>query len=321
VVAIGVLLLDALWNRRLAFLAVAPGLFLGRLPATLHDLDAGGAATEVVTRYARGAGGGLPFSDQLIETLTWAFPVVFGGLSGETSLPASSRGLIGALFLALVVWFGASRAPGLLKGLAERRIGPALLPLAHFGAALVLVWLVAGEGQYTRPRYFLPLLGGFAMMFGAALAGVFARSRALGVAAALLVLGWNVVSNLPRLREGVEADRELRALAASLEVLDLRTGYSDFPLAGPISMVTRERVTVVGLLGPTTGEHLARQIDLVADQGPDFFLTRPEEEPLLARRLGNLGVRFRTYGTSVRIFHELSRRVSIDEVAGFREEP
>ncbi len=319
VVAIGVLLFDARWNRRLAFLAIAPGLFLGRLPATLHDLTEGGAATGVMAHYARGAGAGLPFSDQVIQTLTWGFPVVFAGLSGETLLSDSSRGLIGAAYMALVVWFGVSRAPGLLKGLGQRRIGPALLPLAHFGAALVLVWLVAGEGQYSRPRYFLPLLGAFAMMFGAAVAGLFSRSRALGATLAVLVLCWNVASNLPRLREGMEADRELRALAGSLEALGLRTGYSDFPIAGPISMVTGERVTVVGLLGPTNGEHLDRQIDLVAHQGPDFFLTRPEEEPWLARRLEHLGVTFKTCGTSLRIFYDLSRRVSIDEVAGFRD--
>lgn len=319
VVVIGVLLLDALWNRRFAFLAVAPGLFLGRLPATLHDLTASGAATGVMTHYARGAGGGLPLLDQIVGTLTWAFPVVFAGLSGETTLSASSRGLIGALCVALVVWFGASRASGLLKDLAGRRVGPALWPLAHFGGALAVVWLVAGEGQYTRSRYFLPLLGAFAIMFGTGIARVFSISRSLGATVAVLALGWNVASNIPRLREGLKADRELRALAESIEERGLKAGYSDFSIAGPLSMVTNERVTVVGLLGPMNGEHLRRQIELVARQGPDFFLTRLEEEALLARRLRHLGVTFETYGTTVRIFYKLSRRVSIDEVAGFRE--
>ncbi len=137
---------------------------------------------------------------------------------------------------------------------------------------------------------------------------------------AALVLGWNLASNAPRMREGIEADRELRALAASLEERGLRTGYSDFLIAGPLSMVTNERVTVVGLLGPTNGEHLDRQISLVASQGPDFLLTRPEEEAGLARRLNRLGVTFETYGATVRIFYKLSRRVSIDELTGFRDD-
>jgi hypothetical protein len=320
-VVIGFLLLDALWNRRLAFMAVVPGLFLGRLPATLHDLSADGAAAGVMAQYARGAGGGLPLPDQIVGTLTWAFPVVFGGLSGETTLSEWPRGFMGALCGALVLWFGASKAPGVLQGLAVRRIAPASWPLAHFAAALAMVWLVAGEGQYTRPRYFLPLLGAFAIMFGVGIARVFSRSRALGVTAAVLVLGWNTASNIPRLREGVEADRELRALADSIEKLGLKTGYSDFSIAGPVSMVTNERVTVVGLLGPMSGEHLRRQIELVAEQGPDCYLTRPDEEALLARRLERLGVTFETFGTTVRVFHKLSRRVSIDEVTGFRLSP
>ncbi|MBK5257161.1 MAG: hypothetical protein JJE39_14115 [Vicinamibacteria bacterium] len=318
-VAIGALLLDALWNRRIAFLAIAPGLFLGRLPATLHDLSTGGAATGVMTNYARGAFGGLSLSDQIVGTLTWAFPVVFAGLSGDTALSDVARGLIGALCVALVVWFAASHAAGLLKGLGVLRIGPALWPLAHFGAALALVWLVASDGQYTRPRYFLPLIGAFAIMLGAGVARLLSISRALGVILAVLVLGWNVASNIPRMREGIAADRELRALAESIEGRGLKTGYADFLIAGPISMVTNERVTVVGLLGPTNGEHLSRQIDLVAGQGPDFFLTRPEEEAQLAHRFETLGVTFETHGASLRIFCKFSRRVSIEEVMGFRD--
>lgn len=325
-VAIGVLLLDAWWNRRLACVAIVPGLFLGRLPATIHDLGQSFAATGVMTQYASGAGGGLPLSEQVAGTLTWAFPVVFAGLSGETALSDFARGGIGIACVALVVWFAEWSARPLWQGLRDRRLPPALWPLAHFAAALVLVWLVAGEGQYTRPRYFLPLLGAFAVMFGTAAARLVSSTRppglrVVGVAFGLLILGWNTASNIPRLREGVEADGELRALAASVEERGLKTGYSDFPIAGPITMVTNERVTLVGLLGPMNGEHLARQMERVARLGPDFFLIRPDEEPLLSRRLERLGVDFEVFGGPVRIFYKLSRPVSIDEVEGFREEP
>jgi len=320
-VALGALLLDAAWHRRLAFLATAVGLFLGRLPATLHDLSQGFAATGVVTHYASGAGGGLPLADQVIGTLTWAFPVVFAGLSGETQLGDVARGSLGLASAGLVLWFAVTRASRLVKELAARRIAPALLPLLHFAAALVMVWLVAGEGQYTRPRYFLPLLGAFAVMFGAALARLLSVSRPLAVVAAVVVLGGNAASNLDRLREGMAADAELRSLASALEQKGLKTGYSDFPIAGPVSMVTSERVTLVGLLGPMNGEHIPRQIERVARLGPDFFLVRPEEEGQLARRLERLGVTYQVFGDTVRIFYRLSRPVSIQEVEGFRDAP
>lgn len=319
-VAILGLLADALWRRRIAFLAVPLGLFVGRLPATLHDLSAGGAAASVMTRYARGAGSGLSLQDQITGTLTWAFPVVFAGVSGETSLSDASRGFIGVLCFALVLWFALGRGGQVLRELAARRFSPALWPLAHFGAGLALVWLVAGEGQYTRPRYFLPLLGAFAMMFGALIARLWSSTRLLAAAPLLLVLGSNVTSNLPRLREGLAAGRELRDLAAAIEKRGLRTGYSDFLISGPLSMVTNERVTVAGLLGPTGGEHLPRQIEKVAREGPDFYLVRPDEEAQLARRLQRLGVTFETFGETVRVFWRLSRRVPIEEVEGFRDD-
>jgi hypothetical protein len=317
-VALGVLALRAIRERDAWFLASILGLALGRLPVTIHDLQAVSSNQEVVGSFMRSAAQSLPFREHLRGTLEWAFPIVFAGLSNDSTEDAEGRITIGLACSALLVAFLWRAVVELRSALRDRSWDVVrVMAAAQFLAALAFVWLVAGGGQYTRPRYFLPLLAGFALAFGDVTGALWSRSRLAAIALAVLVIGSNALSNAERLEAGLRDGRRLRQLATKIEQLGLKTGYSEVGIAGPLTMLTGERVSVDGVLASAVGQRLpARHIDRVLRDGPDFYLAEPTAAEHLTRRFEELGVTYRVEGESPRLFYQLSRRVPLSEAQG-----
>ena len=317
-VVFGFLGLRALLRRDPWFLASVVGAVLGRLPVTIHDLHAVSGNDQVLGGFLRTAGQSLPFIDHIKGTLGWAFPVVFTGLANDSTLEQWARVAIGLGCTAVFVWF-ALRAAGELKEAYRTRSWQTVRVMGalSFIAALGFVWLVAGGGQYTRPRYFLSLLPGFTLALGDLAGVLWRRWRPLALAAGVVIIGSNAWSNLERMRSGLAAGREARALATRIEELHLQTGYSSVTFAGPLIMLTHERVSVDGVLKTEEGQRLpARHVGRVRTQGPDFYLVDPLDAADLARRLESKGVSFKREGSPLPqvLFYGFSRRVVLSEV-------
>jgi len=105
----------------------------------------------------------------------------------------------------------------------------------------------------------------------------------------------------------------------ALEAKQIRTGYSDFSIAAPVTMFTAERILLSPALGPTPAYESESQARRVAENGPDAYVLPPEDDPArFAAALQALGVGFQLQTKPVTVFFGLSRRVRLEEVAGFR---
>jgi hypothetical protein len=86
-------------------------------------------------------------------------------------------------------------------------------------------------------------------------------------------------------------------------------------------MFTGERIVLSPRLGPTPAYVSAAQEEMVAREGPDAYVLRADDDPrAFAALLDSLGVTYQMDIDPVPIFHRLSRRVAVEEVAGFRSE-
>ena len=110
-----------------------------------------------------------------------------------------------------------------------------------------------------------------------------------------------------------------RALLAELDRLQVRTGYAGFWVAPKYTFLSEGRVVLSGELGPIVSwvhpAHAAR----VREAGPDAYLVGTGElATAFEARLSELACPFqRTDVSGVAIFHDLCRRVSLEEVAGY----
>ena len=86
-------------------------------------------------------------------------------------------------------------------------------------------------------------------------------------------------------------------------------------------MFTAERIVVSPRLGPTPSYESDRHAAKVATEGPDAYILLPDDDPKrFSEVLRSLGVEFRLSLDPVPVFYQLSRRVRIEEVQGFRGE-
>ena len=84
-------------------------------------------------------------------------------------------------------------------------------------------------------------------------------------------------------------------------------------------MFTAERIVLSPALGPTPAYESEAQARRVAEDGPDAYVLPPEDDPeRFAAVLRGLGVTFQMETNPVTVFYGLSRRVRLEEVAGFR---
>lgn len=302
-------------------LLVPAGVLLGALPLILWNMQNGWASAEVLAREPdalKAQAGALPHLAR--QTLTVSFPILAGVSAGHPwagwpALAAAGAGLLPLLLLGFLVLRGGEMYRSLRQGAPS----PALLPPLLSLVCLMLFWAVAAGRLHWRPRYLLPVLAAATVHLGVVVAWLWARSRAAAMVILGLLLAVNIRGTLPRLLESRSIADYYRIVVRSLEEKGIRTGYADFSLAAPVTMFTSERIVLSPRLGPTPAYESERHARLVGSRGPDAYVLRPVDDPQrFAAVLEELGVSYRLDRYPVPIFHSLSRRVRIEEVAGFR---
>jgi len=259
------------------------------------------------------------------RTLTISFPTLSGLSPGHPwghLWPVAALGTVlvpGALVLYLVL-----RGREIVASIRRGHPSPALLPPLLLACCLAQFWAVASGRIYWRPRYLLPVAAATAMHLGAVLGGRSPRVRVVSGLVLAAVLAVNVRGTWPRLRSGAEVAAPYEQLVRALEARQIRTGYADFSISAPVTMFTGERIVFSSRLGPTASYESDRHTQKVASEGPDAYVLRPDDDPeQFAAVLRSLGVTYKVDIDPVPIFYGFSRRVRLEEVAGFRgeEEP
>jgi hypothetical protein len=320
VVAVVLALRGTTWRDPWTLLVPAGGL-LGALPVLLWNLQHGWASRDILGRdptELRAQAEALP---HLVgRTLSVSFPILSGLSPNHPWADAPGvRAAVAWLFPLLLAAYLVVRRKDFLEWARRARPSPAVLAPLLMAFCLTLFWAVAAGSVYRRPRYLLPLLAASAVHAGVLGAWLLARSRAAAGLALGLVLALHVAGTLPRLRASGDIARHQEAIVRSLERKGIRTGYSDFSISAPVTMFTAERIVLSPALGPTPAYESEAQSRRVAEDGPDAYLLPPEDDPeRFAAALRALGVTFRMETNPVTVFYGLSRRVRLEEVAGFR---
>ena len=300
------------------------GAILGAWPVLLWNLQHGWASRDILGREPsdlRAQAEVLPHL--MARTVSVSFPIL-AGLSPNhpwADLPAAGW-IAGAILPVFLCAYLAVRHEDVRAWLRRARPTPvALAPLVTL-FCLALFWAVAAGSVYRRPRYLLPVAAAGAVHAGVVWAWLWGRSRAAAVFAIALLLALNVSGTVPRLFASANLARRHEAVVRALEDKGIRTGYSDFSISAPVTMFTSERIVLSPALGPTPAYESEAHARRVADSGPDAYVLPPEDDPeRFAAVLRGLGVQYRVETKPVTVFYGFSRRVTLQEVAGFRGEP
>jgi hypothetical protein len=304
---------------------LALGIAVGVLPVIVWNLQNAWASGDILGREPSELKAQIDALPYLVRrAVTVSFPILAGMSPAHpwTDVPLlrpAISALIPLAFLAYLALRGRVLWDGLRRGTPSAALLPPLLTLA----CLALFWSVASGRVYWRPRYLLPLLAPLALHLGVVLGALWRRSPTVGrpTAALLLagILAVNVAGMLPRLQASGEIAAPYERLVRSLRDKGIRTGYSDFTLSAPVTMFTAEEIVLSPALGPTPAYESELHARTVRENGPDAFVLIPQDDPqLFAAALQRLGVTYVLDTDPVPIFYRLSRRVPVEEVAGFR---
>lgn len=255
---------------------------------------------------------GLP--EQLERTFTVSFPKLFG--LTDAGIPPTLATLLGLAFAGLVLGMAWKRR----REIREKR-GQSVALLA-----VVLFLTVVGTFAVSkfshrgaqRPRYLLPVYTSCAVAVGWGVAALARRSQAAGAAAALGIVGLNAVGLVPWLQARAHARDRDRAFLDTLAGLGVRTGYASFWVGPKYTFLSDGQVVLSGELGPDVSWVHQGQAGLVRRTGPDALIVDPGLADALEARLSAIGCGFeRTESIGQVVYHGLSRRVSLEELAGF----
>ena len=320
-VALALALRRATWRDGWALLLLV-GAFVGGLPVLIWNAQNHWQTGDIIIngREPSDLAAQADVLPHLVRrTLTISFPTLSGLSPGHPwgqLWPVAVVGYVlipGALALYLVL-----RGREIAASIRQGRPSPALLPPLLLACCLVQFWAVAAGRIYWRPRYLLPVAAATAMQLGIVLAWRWPAARGLVLAAILAI---NVSGTWPRLRSGAEVAAPYEQLVRSLEARRIRTCYADFSISAPVTMFTGERIVFSSRLGPTASYESDRHTQRVAREGPDAYVLRPDDDPeQFAAVLRSLGVSYKLDIDPVPIFYGFSRRVRLEEVAGFRGE-
>jgi len=306
------------------------GFAVGVLPVILWNAQNDWASGDIMGRdpsELRAQADALP--RLLRRTLTISFPILAGVAPGHpwAEVALVRMAAVALIPAALLLYLGVE-GRRIAASLRARVTPAALLPVLLLIATVALSWAAASGKVYWRPRYLLPVVAATAIHLGVALAWLWGRSRAAAGAIVAALLTLNVAGlafppgdgTTPRLFAGAEIAAPYEHLVESLEEKNIRTGYSDFTLSAPVTMFTGERIILSSRLGPTPAYESAYHSETVASRGPDAYVLRSNDDPkAFAAVLDSLGVTYEFDLDPVPIFYRLSRRVAVEEVAGFRD--
>jgi hypothetical protein len=291
------------------------------LPVVIWNVQNDWATQDIVARDGDELAAQLDALPVLVRrAFRISFPILAGLSPGHPW--GSGPGLRTAAAALIPVAFGAYLARNwreLTAGLRRARPSPAILAPLLLLACLAIFWSVAQGRVYWRPRYVLPVMAATAVHLGVAVAWLGGRSRLLAAAVFGAVLCLNVAGTWPRLRESAGAADHYRRLVRAVEEKGIRTGYADFSIAAPVTMFTRERVVFSSRLGPTPAYESPAHTRRVEAEGPDAYVLLPDDDPArFAATLRALGVTFLETSEPLPMFWSFSRRVRLEEIAGFR---
>jgi hypothetical protein len=322
VVALALALRRPTWRHGWALL-LPVGAFVGGLPVLIWNAQNDWQTGNIMGREPSELAAQADVLAHLVRrTLTISFPTLSGLSPGHPwghLWPVAVVGYVlipGALALYLAL-----RGREIATSIRQGRPSPALLPPLLLACCLVQFWAIAAGRIYWRPRYLLPVTAVTAMQLGVVLAWRWPRARVARALVLAAILAVNVSGTWPRLRSGAEVAAPYEQLVRSLEAKRIRTGYADFSISAPVTMFTGERIVFSSRLGPTASYESDRHTQKVAREGPDAYVLRPDDDPeQFAAVLRSLGVLYKLDIDPVPIFYGFSRRVRLEEVAGFRGE-
>jgi hypothetical protein len=291
------------------------GFLAGAYPVFIWNAANAWATLEWV-----GKGGKRPmdrltgFPEQLERTFTVSFPKLFG--LTDAGIPPVLATIVGLGFAGLVLIMAWNRR---LEIREKRGQSVALL-------AVVLFVIVVGTFAVSkfshrgaqRPRYLLPVYTSCAVAVGWGVAALSRRSKTAGAAAALGMVGLNAIGLVPWLQARAHAQERDRTFLDTLARLGIRTGYTSFWVGPKYTFLSDGEVILSGELGPDVSWVHQGQARLVRRTGPDALVVDPGLSGALEARLSALGCGFlRTESIGQVVYHDLSRRVSLEELAGF----
>jgi hypothetical protein len=253
------------------------------------------------------------FPEQLGRTFTVSFPKLFG--LTDAGVPT-----------ALAAAMGLGMA-GLVLGMAwttrhefREKCGRTTALLAVFFVIVVGTFALSkfSHRGAQRPRYLMPVYTSCAVAVGWGIAGLALRSKPAAAGAALGMVALNAIGLVPWLQARAHAEERDRAFLDALRGMGVRTGYSGFWIGPKYSFLSEGRIILSGELGPDVSWVHQGQAAAVRKAGPDALIVDPDLAAALAARLAALGCRFeRTDSIGQAVFHHLSRRVSLEDLAGF----
>jgi hypothetical protein len=254
---------------------------------------------------------GLP--EQLGRTFTVSFPKLFG--LTDADVPPVLAAIVGLGFAGLVLLMAWTH-----RGQFREKRGRTAALLAVFFLIVVGTFAISkfSHRGAQRPRYLLPVYTSCAVAAGWGVASLWRRSRAAACLAAAFVLGLNVVGLVPWLQARAHAAERDRTFLDTLRQLGVRTGYSGFWVGPKYTFLSEGRIVLSGELGPDVSWVHQGQAAAVRKAGPDGLIVDPDLAPALESRLLAMGFRFeRTDLIGQAVYHHLSRRVTLEELAGF----
>ena len=324
-VVIALALRRATW-RDLWALLLPVGAFVGALPVLLWNVQNHWQTGDIMGREPGELAAQADALPHLIRrTLTISFVTLSGLSPGHPWGQLWPVALVGYVLVpGALVFYLALRGHEIVASLRQGRPTPALLPPLLLVCCLVQFWAVASGRIYWRPRYLLPVTAATALHLGVVLAWRWSRARLLSALVLAALLAVNVSGTWSRLRSGAEVAAPYEQLVRALDARRIRTGYADFSISAPVTMFSGERIVFSSRLGPTPSYESDRHLQKVARDGPDAYVLRPDDDPeRFAAVLRSLGVSYKLDIDPVPIFYGFSRRVRLEEVAGFRgdEEP
>jgi hypothetical protein len=255
---------------------------------------------------------GLP--EQLERTFTVSFPKLFG--LTDAGVPAGLATILGLAVAGLVLGMAWMKRRDIRE---KRGRSSALL-------AVVLFLIVVGTFAVSkfshrgaqRPRYLMPVYTSAAAAVGWGLAELLRWSRAAAAVATAGMVGLNAIGLVPWLQARAHAQERDRTFLDTLAGLGVRTGYTGFWVGPKYTFLSDGELVLSGELGPDVSWVHEGQARLVRRKGPDVLIVDPGLAADLEARLSALGCSFRrTDSIGQAVYHDLSRRVSLEELAGF----
>ena len=310
------LLLTPEWRRPRRAAEALAGVFAGSYPMWAWNAANGWATFDFFRRGGKNPWdrlAGVP--ERLERTAAVSFPKMFGLTDlGTPDVLAAALGLVLPVLVVAMAW---ARRRELV-----RARGKSAVFLAVALAAVTLGVFVVSKFSHRgvqRPRYLIPLYTPVGMAVGWAVAALARRSPPLAGIALGGVLAVNVAGLVPWLRARADAAERDRAFLDRLAQLGVRTGYAGFWVGPKYTFLSEGRVVLSGELGPVVSWVHPPHAAQVRERGPDALVAgRGALANALAARLDALGARYKREEVAGHaVFHSLSRRISLEELAGY----